>query len=488
MKSWIVVSLLIFLTLGSRSAFSSAEPQLMVVPMGQCGSPALTASELVFSKTLRERLGGQLLDGAQAAQRFKTVPRKSLEEVHSDLKEAHEKYRSLFPEAAMIKLQRVFDELNALPGSAERWSMKLDAELLSASISVYQKKFHWVDESFRRILRMVPDYRLDEDYFSPIETARFEKLRREMKSTPRVTLEVQSRPPGAQVAIEGLPLGKTPLKTSLVAGEYQVRVASGSALSVPRLIHLKGNHKLEIDLGFESSVTSANLPCVDDLGNEGTRVDRAAKLGKLYGVPSIVTLRVIHETSGENKLEAAMVTVATSSATREAKISLNEDKQLFRRNVGDLVTFLLTGEANDAVEVKTESHAEAMMPSPAPPRARLLPSDGGEQKGQSASFLSDSKTTARTASRGRSPTLKRISYASWAVAGAVLVAATVSILKAQSDGNQLKSHLQRDGSLAAGDTEAQRLQSRLSSESQWATGLFIGGGTAAALGTALFFF
>ncbi|MBL9037461.1 MAG: PEGA domain-containing protein, partial [Archangium sp.] len=240
------------------STLAVASPKAVAVAMGDCREPSLRRDMAELHDALRARWGDALHSPEVVLSLLQPRPALSL----NDLKHQVESARTLFyggqyDRARELARQAVV-ELEKAPPSEQPWPVLADALLLEGlALKALDRKAEST-ETFRRVLRVDPAYQLNPDYFTPTTLQAFDALRKELARGKKHTLTVQSLP-GAEVFLDGRPMGAAPTKLVMPASAYRVWVASGGQVSFPHVVTVNRDTTVSIDLAFESAL-SPELP------------------------------------------------------------------------------------------------------------------------------------------------------------------------------------------------------------------------------------
>lgn len=203
-------------------------------------------------------------------------------------------------------------------------------------------------------LRANPKLALSRDDYPPRFFALLEKAREDLHALGTGGINIDSRPRGATVYVEGREMGKTPLVLGgdvLAKGSYRVWVEAGRAASVPQIVEVGGEAKpVVIDLAFEGALW-AEGPGLHPL--EGTSID-SALARTIGGFLKADTLLLVGTTQYEGDdawLWGAAFNVSDGTTPRRGAVRIDREDKL-----GDaaatLATFLGTGESESDVEAR----------------------------------------------------------------------------------------------------------------------------------------
>jgi hypothetical protein len=223
-------------------------------------------------------------------------------------------------------------------------------------IKLAAKQNKEADEAFRQVLKIDPAYQLDVDYYSPSTRSAFDKVRQEMATEKKVTLQVRSNPAGADVFLDGFNVGKTPLNKQLPPTRYQLVLMKGGITSFARAINVSETPSVHVDLDFEGAVKSGPPLCI----SEGTRADKvgnAVKMGALLGVDEVALVRISKQEASAQWVTASLINVRGGSVAREGGLKMDPSGP--PSQVDDLVAYTATGQPTPNLVV-----AQGKQPAP----------------------------------------------------------------------------------------------------------------------------
>lgn len=359
----------LLLPLGAWAAASSG----VVVAAGDCHDPDLIGLTRQLDDVLAPGKGrSRWLTPDQVADRLAPTPHQSVEEIRRQLDAA----REAFYAGEYLKAEEMFapvrDEITALPPGKIHANLLNSLRLSQALVWMHTGHASQVDEAFRAVLRLTPNYQLDPVYYSPQTRVRFERIRKELAQSPTKRLTVTSKPSGAEVSLDGLIVGKTPYSGDLPAGRYQLQLSREGARSFPRTVELTDTVSMKVDLGFESSVDLQRVPCVQSHGDEKERLAGASRLGAALDSDEAVVLQVEHGGGGQAWLTATLLGLPGGQKVREGSLKV-QDLRNPPDGLRDLASFLQTGRVAGNV-ITGRPAAPLVVATAAPPaQANLAP-------------------------------------------------------------------------------------------------------------------
>lgn len=448
------------------AAEAGAATRTLSVAAGACRDTDLVQAQAAFSDVLRARLLDDAIEPRGLLAALKPTSPVRLDELSRLVEAAQSRFFAGQKDAALAQAREAIAGLEKTAPSERTWKLLASARVLEALVlrAGGKKDAAASAEAFRRVLRVAPAHALDANEFSPSTIADFEAARRALEAARRFPVSVVSQPPGAEVFLDGAPVGKTPWQGTLPAGRYALAVAGPAGPAFPRTLEVSGEASASVDLAFESSVAPQLPLCVEAAGDEA--LGRAVKLGAHAGADLVVLLRLAPREGQPDWLEALLLDVARGTKVRAGGMRLVASRQAGALDA--LASYVLTGKGNEVIA--TDS-ALARIESPA---ARPQQSERVEEP---------VVATARPDASGRGPGPR---IAGFAVAGAGVAAAVsgVIVYAAGLEDRELLIALEDpQGQLppegAQGRDEALALIPRVDANTAATVALLVGGGVLA---------
>lgn len=211
---------------------------------------------LAFSNTQEEHVVKQkIVRDVLAYYPLSTVD-VSEDDARNQVKQAKEFYYFGQFQDAEVLLKSFFNQ--AADKVKEDGALLMEAHLLSALVFKAQHKKNEMALSLQDALKINPFFRIDENLYSPSFRFAFEKERKKIFSGPLGSLEIRSDPELAQVYINDVLQGTTPVSLSAVpSGKYTITLKAQHYKEVEKVIdvfpeqnhrfspHLQWNYKKE---------------------------------------------------------------------------------------------------------------------------------------------------------------------------------------------------------------------------------------------------
>jgi hypothetical protein len=463
--------LLPFLALALASAVEAAPRRLVVATGDDCQDAALSGHTQAFYTALLVRPGESVLPVSEFSERLFPQPSGGFEDARRQLEAARGQFYEGQHTRATQATDEVLQQVARLPPGEERWKLFVDAQLLHALNHRAQGRVKESDAAFRQVLRLAPQHALDPNYVPPSARQAVEKLRRELARGPKVRLSVKSTVSLAEVYLDGLLVGETPLELQLPAGTYALSLQKDSALSFPRQLSVQGEElPLLVDLAYEGALTATPFPCLAAQDSEEKVPLYAMRLGGTLGVEEVILVRLERVGSGPQYLAANVIHVEGGLRGRGAGFP-TQGLGPRPEDLAALVSYITTGQPQSRL---VELAPGGALPHPPPGLVRTR-----------------QEATASARPEAQQPAgLHPLRLTSYAALGAGVLAAGAAGLVRLSAGQDLEAltpRLNANGRVSANDPQGRLLLTSLVRKSNLMTGLLIGSGVAVAGGATLFF-
>lgn len=473
----------LMLCLLCATASRAAPPHRLVVSSGDCRDAELSGQSKAFYDALRARPEQRVLSAPEFAERLFPAPSRSFEDLQRQLDAAQDQFYEGRNARATQLLDDALSDIRRLPPGEPRWKLFAHAQLLHGLNHRALGKTKDSDAAFLQVLRLQPRYQLDPDQYAPSIRQAFEKLRRDLARTPKVRLSLKSTLPAADVYLEGLGMGQTPLTLELPAGAYDLTLVKGDTVSFPRHVQAQGaDTPLLVDLAYEGAVTAAPFPCLSATdGNEERTWSHAVRLGGTLGVEEVIVVRLEHPSSGPKWFAATVLNVDGGQKLREGGFK-TQGLDAPGEALSALVDFVTTGRSPSNLVVMNSANGKAPWDAGSA-RGTAAPSGAGVDLTAPNLLSEDGASGAAAPGRG----LRTASYVAVGAGVAALGGAGVVRLLAQKDLNGLEDRRAANGGrLVSTDARAVALRDALEGKSHLMTGLLVGGGAAVVTGAVLY--
>lgn len=220
-------------------------------------------------------------------------------------------YRFNYVEAKSL-VRKAISTLEGLPQSVcDHGRNLIEAYLTLGIISRSMGNVGEARQAFRKALRLDPDYRLDSRAFPPSLVNVFEDVRGSLEAQPRGKVRVESNPKVAEVYINGVMKGVTPLTIdNLPEGVHHLRISANKYEVIRKQINVGGGQVIKVKErltwlgGKQGKFTGKNfVSAVGDLG----QVDEALKVADLLRTDKVILVDVDGGQGASGVITARMI-------------------------------------------------------------------------------------------------------------------------------------------------------------------------------------
>ncbi len=255
---------------------------------------------------------------------------------------AKEHYLNFAGAEARVEIQNALGEIRSSSLSLQDKGRTLrDALITAALIAADTQESLLVEQYFDEALRIDPGYTLDAKSFAPRLKEAFHRIKSRVNAEKTGTLSVRSDPKVADVAVNGVSRGVTPLQLELPPGTYAVRVAGNRYTPVDRTIQIQTGQTSSIDARLswqhatpKPSATSVETEETQALLREGQRLMDVMRLQK------VVLLDVDTAPNGAGEIRARMMDGTTRASHRPVVVQFRSDRATLPKDMAELVKVL----------------------------------------------------------------------------------------------------------------------------------------------------
>lgn len=348
-----------------------ATPRTVVIAAGDCSEHRLMSHAVALTNQTREKAEAQVVSLEELRDRLGLWPSRSANELDARIDIALGLLNEVKFRPAREKIVAVLEELDMMLPGPDRIRVALAAHEAAALISFANNREHDADEAFRTLLRFRADHRINrgrfDGVFSPSVEARFERLRRDRAKGRTAALAVKSMPSGAEVFLDGFPIGLTPLTVRVEPRTYQIQLKHKGAYSLPHRLAVAGDTSTAIDLAFEGSIVAGPALCLQRPANDAQLNDHALRLGTRLDADQVVLARVTKEKDRGTWFTATLIDVKHAAKVREGLLKI-EDPAALASGIDELATFVVTGQLRGEAVVSADGSKGLLQP-PVPPSA-----------------------------------------------------------------------------------------------------------------------
>lgn len=427
---------LLALAASSFPAFAQAASRMAVIAVGDCKSATLLEAAQKLSGGLKSRMGAQVMEPEELGRTHRAPPERSAPELAKALDRARGLLYEQKAAQSVAAVDDVLQDVSRLRPGAERWSLFVRAQLLRGVGFHQSKQPQRAHDAFLRVLALAPDYQLDPNAVPPSARGVFEKVRKGLSQETKAALAVGSIPLGAEVFLDGLRMGVSPVKLQLPRLPYRLDVSDGERLALPRTIDLGGGpgDGWNADLELESGVVSGGPPCVaalsdDTFDGQSPLVSRSAALGRALGLETVALVQLPEARSGTTYLTSRLVDAGGKGLLRQGGLPMKGAAALDGELVDRLAGFTATGATGRGLLVDAALTTALQAPAPrvvdiplaaAPSRQKAEADAGLKREGQGTS-------------------LRELAWLPAAVGGACLAGGAISYGIAQTQRERIES-------------------------------------------------
>lgn len=255
---------------------------------------------------------------------------------------AREHYLNFAGAEAQAEIQNALREIRSSPLSPQdKGRMLRDALVTAAVIALDAKDTTMVENYFDEALRLDPAYELDGQSFPPRLKDVFSRIKTRVNAAQPGTLRVSSDPKVAEVMVNGVNRGVTPLQVSLPPGDYAVRVTGNRYTPIDQTVQIQSGQTTSVASRLrwqratpQPSATSVETEETQALLREGQRLMDVMRLQK------VVLLDVDTAPNGAGEIRARMMDGTTRASHRPVVISFRSDRATLPKDMAALVKVL----------------------------------------------------------------------------------------------------------------------------------------------------
>lgn len=206
----------------------------------------------------------------------------------------------------------------------------VDAYLTLGIISRSMGNIGEARQAFREALRLDPKHKLDSRAFPPSMVNLFENVRESMNTQPKGGIKVVSDPKVADVFVNGVMVGVTPLTLEdLPEGVHYIKLSANKYTTVRKQINVTGgkNVKLKEELSWTGGkVGELKGKNYVGGGEDLTQIDDALKIANLLKVDKVVSVDVEGVAGGSGIVTARMVDAKYRAGQKPVSMAFGEGK------------------------------------------------------------------------------------------------------------------------------------------------------------------
>jgi hypothetical protein len=343
-------------------------------PIGIIGVVSDTADDALLNTIVQVNQALSIRDGVHLFESEEMIQRlgkgyssdkanAELDKLHKLFKKGYFQSYSFQYNKAIKTLGKVINRLTYLSPSEERWNLFIRAQIFLGIAYSGKKKFNKSMQAFATVLRTRPKMKLARHEYSPKTIKLWKKAKKRLALLPKGELTVESDPPGADVYLDGIKIGKTPLTHTAYQGRYHLSLNDEAVGQASRWIEIgQKKSKAKFQLNFEGSIKLDQAHPIVQIPKDKTELPDKwwSWLGNRLGIRYIVA--VAKDTNlGQRRLVASLVDLQKGRKIREGWLESNsKTSSAIKKDAHDLVDFLITGRAISRLKVLSN---ETMQPS-----------------------------------------------------------------------------------------------------------------------------
>lgn len=241
-----------------------------------------------------------------------------------NLARAKEHYFQFQYDEAMAEAARSIEMLSSGKLS-ENGTLLHDALLTQGLIAKAAEDLNLARESFDHAVRLNPFYLMDRKAFAPSIVELYEKSRSGLMHGEKGALRVETDPAAAEVFINGIVQGVTPLELPQVpAGSYSILIKTNKYQPVEKKIDIKGGEKVVVKekLKWTNDHTAGGRKQAQ-VESARAEIDEGLRIADLLKVDKAVVLNCDETSKGGGILKARMFDRQYRAAHRQIVVEYN---------------------------------------------------------------------------------------------------------------------------------------------------------------------
>ncbi|MBK7862534.1 MAG: hypothetical protein IPJ65_28785 [Archangiaceae bacterium] len=270
-----------------------------------------TAIEPSKLDTLRTRLTPQLeLTDSPEVRRVLEQPDDAERRVTEALARARQALRKFDLETARAALSAARESISELAPTRSARALAVEVAVREAEVTLVASKSADLSQPFGVALAIDPTLSLDRDLFSPPLVAQLSSIRAARDRAPRITLEVDTTPPGARVFAAGQEHCCTPLYLKLGAG-WQVLWAQRDGYQ-PNLLRLSASSNGPVSMALTAQPAANRLKPLVEAVRALEPADEASAARALLAELHVEVLVVVEQGAEPRQYRAAPPAAVTA--------------------------------------------------------------------------------------------------------------------------------------------------------------------------------
>lgn len=282
-------------------------PSIAIVPLRdgdgdeRSRDTALAVGEALAAATSLRVVGGKAIEEVLAYHQSGGGEDPGLSEADAELRRAKERYFQFRSDEALAAADRAVALLAARPEDLSKSGPALvDASLTQAVIARSRGDLTAARRALARALKIHPSLDLASQEYPPGLVALFEEESGALAAVPRGTVSVSTKPPAAEVFLNGMSAGVTPLEFQVPEGDYRLLIRTNRYGDVERAISVSDGARVEVREKLRWVTGAAASPAA----TEAAEVREALRIADLLKADKVVLINVDGDAG---RIEARMV-------------------------------------------------------------------------------------------------------------------------------------------------------------------------------------
>lgn len=350
-----IIACAVTLQLVWPAALFADERTVVIVPIHDGASDDIS-DDLVasFSKAVAER-GLQVVsqDKVEAVLSYYKPLRNdkdnALSAAQDLISRAKEHYYNFDYEAASSEIAKAIGLMENSPDATPVHGEVLRDAYITAAIIERSGKNNRDDlrDYFKKVLELDPQYVLDEREFQPSLVGIFNEEKAQLLDGPLGELEVETNPKVAEVYINGIFKGVTPLLiTGQPDGSYYLSIKANKYRTVKKTVNVIANARttLREKLAWEGERSSSGREIYETLNSENEAREQIAegkRIADLIRVPKVVLIDADRTATGSGRIIARMVDRNLSAGHNPIVVALSKDAKTLAGDLSNATDLLL---------------------------------------------------------------------------------------------------------------------------------------------------
>jgi hypothetical protein len=252
--------------------------------------------------------------------------------VQSQVAEAKKAYFKLALGKADELTQKSIKRCLGMPPRDRDWRALQEAYTIHGIVAMAQNRKSDATESFRKLVHYNPQVNLDDRYFAPSVIKRIERAKKELKDQKLGSISVSTKPAAADVYVNGVFKGSTPLTVSgYPEGEHAVSVKAANYISKNHVVNVTSGRAAHVTISLPWKGRDLRLPKDmvgfhrDQFDNLEELIGAAAAAAQVMRVRKLILVEVKRE-KGKDVVTAHIVDARLETFHRSQSVTADNIK------------------------------------------------------------------------------------------------------------------------------------------------------------------